>query len=166
MPLPKKVIFTITPEEMNGRATLTDWLTALLAFGRREESESAVETAMMKPAPQRATLTQTPSPTAQTNLWRKKSSRTRMWRKMRVKVRKSMYAAWYDFSMWIQSSLAPFIVFMVKMRSQRRTLKRTGRKRRSPKMTPPDPDRCTGPALCSCEALPPPFPRRRLWQWV
>lgn len=69
---------------MNRRATPT----ALVPVDRREESESAAETVMTKPAPPRATLTQTPSPTAQTNLGRKKSSKTRLWRKMRAKVRK------------------------------------------------------------------------------
>lgn len=151
----------------------------LFLFVSREERGSVVETAMMKVAPQRVTLTQsqTQIPTALINLWRRKKWKTRMRRKRRVKVRNQISSV--RFYLQKDSSVSLFPVFitqqflplsssllMMKRKNKRKMLKRTRKRRRSPKMTLPDRGLSTGPALCSWGASPPPFPRLRLLLWV
>ena len=82
----RSVLLLLSNSAANERKT---WNKYSSSFNSREERGSAVETVMMKAAPQRATLTliQTPTPTAQTNLWRRKRWKTRMRRKRKVKVR-------------------------------------------------------------------------------
>lgn len=137
-----------------------------LLYISREGRGSAAETAMMKPAPRRATLTpiQTQTPTAPINPRRRKRRKTRMRRKRRVKVgihTDVICILRWPFRVFIAPASVVFSLQIKKRRNQRRTPKRKRKKRRSLKTTLLDRGPSTGPALCSWGASPPPFQRLR-----